>query len=214
MQAPARTYNYNETRAMWNTIGEFLKLSSDDNVYVYGKYSYLNEIPETTKLHILRRNNTILFETFWNYFEEVVSVHCYQLINAQGRAVQNPLRIVTESDNTDPFGPRKALYMSITVRNYNGPEVPEDFENEEYTKEYYFMRNAYGVLVGDTGFGSPQNMSLIVSTRTNDMSNEEMTQLVQSAYADDFSEDDSESDEDDIYSNRSNRANNSRISLA
>lgn len=214
MQAPARKYNYTETEAMWKAIGDFLRLSSNDNVYVYGKYSFLLEMPETTKLYILKKNNHILFENFWFYFEEVISVHCYQLVDTQGRVIRNPLRIQgNEDDNTDPFKPRKALYMSITVRNYNGPEIPDDFENEEYTKEYYFMRNAYGMFIGDTGFTLPQNMHLIALTQTKDMSGEEMTQLIQSAYVDDFSEDEDGDDEISITSNRSNRNDNSHVPL-
>lgn len=214
MQAPAqvqtRKYDYTELNAMWNAIGNFLRLSSDDNVYIYGKYSYPLEMPETTKLYILKRNNHILFENFWFYFEQITSVHCYQLLDAQGRVIQNPLGIdLTVSNNTNPFGPKKALYMSITVRNYNGPEVPDDFENEEYTKEYYFMKTAYGIFVSDNGFSAAQNMHLISLTQTKDMSDEKMTQLIRSAYDEDDDEDSDESNE--VTLNRSN--DNSHVPL-
>lgn len=211
-QIRARRYDYTETDAMWNVIGEFLRLSSQDNAYIYGKYSYALEMPDTAEHYILKRNNHIIFENFWFYFEQVTSVHLHQLVDAQGRVIRNPLRIdLTESDNTDPFGPRKALYMSVTVSNYNGPEIPdEDKEDEQYTKEYYFMKTAYGIFVSDTGFGAAQNMHLIPTTETRDMSDEEMVQLIRSAYVDDFSEE--ESDENEIsISNRSN--DNSHVPL-
>ena len=128
IQVQSRKYDYTELNTMWNAIGNFLKLWNEDNVYIYGKYSFLCELPETTKLYIIKRNNHILFENFWFYFEQVISVHCYQLINMQGRVIQNPLRIPgNDLDNTNPFEPRKALYMSIKVKNYTGPEVPDDF---------------------------------------------------------------------------------------
>lgn len=211
-QIRARRYDYTETDAMWNVIGEFLRLSSQDNAYIYGKYSYALEMPDTAEHYILKRNNHIIFENFWFYFEQVTSVHLHQLVDAQGRPIRNPLRIdLTESDNTDPFGSRKALYMSVTVSNYNGPEIPdEDREDEQYTKEYYFMKTAYGIFVSDTGFGAAQDMHLIPTTETRDMSDEEMVQLIRSAYVDDFSEE--ESDENEIsISNRSN--DNSHIPL-
>lgn len=207
-QVQTRKYDYTETNAMWNAIGNFLRLWNEDNVYVYGKYSFLCELPETTKLYIIKRNNHILFENFWFYFEQIISVHCYQLIDMQGKVIANPLRIRgNDSDNTNPFEPRKALYMSIKVRNYTGPEVPDHFENEEYIKEYYFMRNAYGIFISGTGFDLPQNMHLITITHTKNMSNEEMTQLIESTYE----EDDEDDESNEISLNHSN--DNSNIPL-
>ena len=201
---------------MWNAIGEFLRIWNQNNVYIYGKYSYLAEIPDTSKLYIMKRNDCILLENSDYYFDQVISVHCYQLLDVHNRVIQNPLRIRgISSDNTDPFEPRKAIYMSITTRNYTGPEIPDDFENEEYTKEYYFMRNGYGIFTSETGFGSPQNMQLIVTTKAKNISDEEMTELIRMAYVDDFSEEDDESDEDEISitSNRSGYPDNSHVPL-
>ena len=208
-QIRLRRYDYTETNAMWHVLGEFLRLADEDNVYIIGKYSYPLEMPETNELYILKKNNQILFENFWFYFEQVTSVHLHQMLDMQGRVIQNPLRIdLTDSDNTDPFGPRKALYMTVTVRNYTGPEIPDDEENEEYTKEYYFMKTAYGIFISERGFSMAQNMHLIPTTATKVMSDEEMSNLIRSAYVDDFSEED-ESNENEISvtSNRSNRDN-------
>lgn len=204
MQAQLRQYNYNEINTMWNAIGDFLRIAKDNNVYIYGRYSYLCELPQTTELYILKRNDCILFENSNFYFDQIVGVHCYQMLDMQGRVIQNPLRIITESDNMDPFVPRKALYMSVTVRNYRGPEVPEDFENEQYTHEYYFMKTSYGIFVSNNGFGSPQNMQLISLTKTKDMNDEEMIDLIRSTYDEDFSEDDNDIS---ISMNRSNDDN-------
>lgn len=203
MQTQLRQYNYNELNAMWSAIGDFLKIAKDNNVYIYGRYSYLCELPHTTESYILKRNDCILFENSDFFFDQIVGVHCYQLLDMQGRAIQNPLRVLTDSDNSDPFNPRKALYMSVTVRNYRGPEVPQDFENEQYTHEYYFMKTPYGIFIGDRGFGSPQNMQLISLTKTKDMNNEEMTDLIRSTYDEDFSEDEDDNDIS-ISMNRSN----------
>lgn len=198
MQTSLVKYNCTNVNRMWKGIGDFLKLYSRDNVYVYGKYSYLGELPITMKLYIMKRDNSILFENFGFYFEQITSVHFYQLIDQQGRAIQNPLRIRGFNfHNTDPFEPSKALYMSIKVRNYTGPEVPDDFDNEEYTKEYYFMKTTYGIFVSDTGFSLPQNMHLITTTQTKNLSNEEIIEVIRSTFDEDFSEDDDDSDSDD-----------------
>lgn len=204
MQTQLRQYNYTEINTMWNAIGDFLRIAKDNNVYIYGRYSYLCELPQTTELYILKRNDCILFENSNFYFDQIVGVHCYQMLDMHGRVIQNPLRIITESDNMNPFVPRKALYMSVTVRNYRGPEVPEDFENEQYTHEYYFMKTTYGIFVSSNGFGSPQNMQLISLTKTRDMNDEEMTDLIRSTYDEDFSEDDNDIS---ISMNRSNDDN-------
>ena len=202
MQAPiqvqARRYDYTEMNAMWNAIGNFLKLWNEDNVYIYGKYSYLCEIADTSKLYIMKRNDRIFFENYWYYYDEIVSVHCYQLIDMQGRVIANPLKIRgNDSDNTNPFEPRKALYMSITVRNYTGPEVPNDFENPDYTHEYYFMKNGYGIFTSTTGFGLPQNMHLITTVQTRNFSEEDITEIVRSSYDEDLSDDEDESGENE-----------------
>lgn len=223
MQTLLRKYDYTEFNAMWNAIGNFLKLWNGDNVYIYGKYSYLGELPETIKLYILKRNNHILFENFGFYFEQIISVHCYQLLDTQGRVIQNPLRIRGVNEhNTNPFEPRKALYMSITVRNYTGPEIPDNFDNEEYTREYYFMKTIYGIFVSDRGFSLAQNMHLIPTTQTKNLSQDEMTQLIRSTFDEDFSEDEDGDDSNDddsseeeikISLNRSNHIDNSNVPL-
>lgn len=219
VQVPTRKYNYTETNAMWNAIGNFLRLWNGDNVYMYGKYSFLCELPQTSKFYIMKRNDHIVFENFLYYFDQIVSVHFYQLLDTQGRAIQNPLRIRgNDTDNTNPFEPRKALYMSITVRNYTGPEVPEDYENQQYIHEYYFMRNGYGIYVSNTGFSSPQNMQLIVTTQTRNINDEDMTEIIRSSYDEDLSEEDDDEDESNedeisITSNRSNYPDNSNIPL-
>lgn len=208
MQTQLRQYNYNELNAMWRAIGDFLRIAKDNNVYIYGRYSYLCELPQTTELYVLKRNDCILFENSKFYFDQIIGVHCYQLLDMHGSVVQNPLRVLTDSDNSDPFNPRKALFMSVTVRNYTGPEVPEDFENEQYTHEYYFMKTSYGIFVSSRGFSSPQSMQLITLTKTRDMDNEEMTDLIRSTYDDEFSED---GDDISISMNRSN--DNSHVPL-
>lgn len=205
-------YTCTEIDDMWNSIGEFLRLSNIDNVYIYGRYSFLCNIALTEEQYIMKRDDCILFENFMNYFDRVISVHFYQILDPQGRIIINPLRIRENGlDNTNPFRPRNALYMSITVRNYNGPEVPDDFENEEYTKEYYFMRNGYGIYVSSRGFGTPQNMQLIPMVQTKNMSNEEINDIIRSSFDEDFSEDDNESDGNEISINRS--TDNSHVPL-